>query len=77
MVKEDIRVTFKELGVVACHANNKRKIKSPVFDKLRLETIPLFYEKYGYIFRSANNPKEYYSMEQLQELFKNYIENKH
>lgn len=74
MVKENIRVTFEELGVVACHANNKRKMKSPIFDKLRLETIPLFYEKYGYVFRSADNPKEYYSMEQLQELFKNYVE---
>ncbi|OOM81932.1 hypothetical protein CLPUN_07940 [Clostridium puniceum] len=74
MVKEDIRVTFEELGVVACHANNKRKMKSPIFDKLRLETIQLFYEKRGYIFRSADDPKKYYSMEQLQELFKNYVE---
>ncbi|WP_017208785.1 hypothetical protein [Clostridium beijerinckii] len=74
MDREYIRVTFEELGVVACHANNKRKMKSPIFDKLRLEMIPVFYEKWGYIFRSADNPKEYYSIEQLQELFKNYVE---
>ncbi len=70
MVKDDIRLTFEELGVVACHAKNKRRIKSPIFDKLRIETIPLFYEKWGYIFRSIDDPKKYYSMEQLQELFK-------
>ncbi|NRT74429.1 hypothetical protein [Clostridium beijerinckii] len=71
---ECIHISFNDLGIIACYANNKRKIKSPIFDKLRLETIPLFYEKWGYIFRSADDPKEYYSMEQLQELFKNYVE---
>ncbi|MBC2458158.1 hypothetical protein [Clostridium beijerinckii] len=75
MDKEYIRVTFEELGVVACRANNKRKMKSPIFDKLRLEMIPVFYEKWGYVFRSATDPKKYYSMEQLQELFQNYVEN--
>ena len=77
MIKEEIRVSFEDLRVIPCHAKNKRKMKTSVFDKLRLETIPLFYERYGYIFRSADNPKEYYSMEQLQELFKNYVESIH
>lgn len=74
MIKEDIRVTFEELGVVACHAKNKRKMKNPIFDKLRFETIPVFYERLGYIFRSADNAKQYYSMEEVQELFKKYVE---
>lgn len=77
MIKEEIRISFEDLKVIPCHAKNKRKMKSPIFDKLRLETIPLFYEKWGYVFRSADNSKEYYSMEQLQELFKNYVENMH
>ena len=77
MIKEDIRVTFEELQIIPCKAINKRKIRKPVFDKLRLETIPLFYERYGYIFRSATDPKQYYSMEQLQELFKKYVESTH
>lgn len=76
MIKEEIRVSFEDLRVIPCHAKNKRKMKTSVFDKLRLKMIPVFYEKLGYIFRSADNPKEYYSMEQLQELFKRYIKNK-
>lgn len=77
MVKDDIRATFEELRIIPCHAKNKRKMKSSIFDKLRLETIPVFYERLGYIFRSADNPKEYYSMEQVQQLFKNYVKNRH
>lgn len=76
MIKEDIRATFEELKIIPCHAINKRKMKSPIFDKLRFEMIPVFYEKWGYIFRSADNSKQYYSMEQLQELFKNYVRNR-
>lgn len=71
-----IAISFEDLGVVPCNASNKRKMERPIFAKTYYDSIPIFYRT-GYIFRNANNPKQYYSMEQLQELFKNYVENIH
>lgn len=67
---KSIAISFEDLGVVPCNASNKRKMIKPIFAKVRYETIPVLYYM-GYVFRNSNNPKEYYSMEQLQELFKN------
>lgn len=68
-MNKSISVSFQELGIVACHSGNKRKMIKPIYVKLNYKTIPVLYLM-GYVFRNANNPKEYYTMEQLRELFK-------
>ena len=73
-------VSFKDLGIELCNAKTKRKIESPIFDKLRYETISIHYNKWNEIFRKAygiyapyNKNKKYYSMEEVQQLYINYL----
>lgn len=71
-------IPFKNLGIELCSVKNKNKLKRPILDKLTYETIPFYYEKWGEIFRKCCNDthikkKQYYSMEEVQELYINYI----
>lgn len=67
-------ISFEYLGIIPCFASTKKKMRRPVFAKIYYDYIQIFYEKMGYIFRNANDPKQYYSMEEVQELFRNYVE---
>jgi hypothetical protein len=62
-------ITFDELNLVMCRADTKRKIINPVWDKLCLDGIRVFYSM-GYVFREKNNPKKYYSVEEVEKRFK-------
>lgn len=64
MENNPVYITFEELGIVMCKANTKRKILNPIWDKMHLESVQIFY-KIGYVFRDKNKPKKYYSEEEL------------
>lgn len=66
-------ISFEELGVVLCNSKSRKKLTRPMFAKICYEYIPVFYKKFGYIFRNSDNPKQYYSMEEMQKLFKNHV----
>ena len=66
-------ISFEELGVVLCNFKSGKKLTRPMFAKICYDYISVFYEKFGYIFRNANDPKQYYSMEEMQKLFKNHV----
>lgn len=72
MEKEHKCITFNELGVVLCNAKTKRKLISPIYDKASLYTIEFLYHV-GYILRDANNPKKYYSVEEVKEKLKSFV----
>lgn len=65
MENKPIYITFEELGVVICKADTKRKITNSIWDKMQVESVPIFY-KMGYIFRDKNKPKKYYSEEEVK-----------
>lgn len=62
-------ITFNELNLVMCKADTKRKIVNPVWDKVCLEGIKVFYSM-GYVFREESNPKKYYSENEVEEKVK-------
>lgn len=66
MENKPIYITFEELGVVICKADTKRKITNSIWDKMHIESVPIFY-KMGYIFKDKNKPKKYYSEEEVKE----------
>ena len=69
-------ISFKELDIELCNAENGRKMKRPIFNKLCYETIPVFYKDnkiFRKIYNSRKETKKYYSMEEIQELYINYI----
>ena len=74
-------ISFEDLGIELCNAKTKRREKRPIFGKLTYESIPFYYEKWGQIFRKKyvlnaphnNKDKKYYSMEEVQQLYINYL----
>ena len=71
-------IPFKDLGIELCNAKTRKKEKRPIFDKLTYESIPFYYKKWGQIFRKCCNDahiknKKYYSMEEVQQLYINYL----
>ncbi len=65
-------IKFDELNLVICKADSKRKIVNPVWDKMYLNSVPVFYGM-GYVFRDKNNSKKYYSSEEVEERIKQYL----
>lgn len=68
-------ISFDDLGIELCNAKSGRRLRSPIFCKLSYESIPIFY-KDNEVFRKIkkdNNKYKYYSMEEVQELYINYI----
>jgi hypothetical protein len=61
-----VYVTFEELGIVMCKADTRREITNSIWDKIHIESVPIFY-KMGYIFRDKNKSKKYYSEEEVKE----------
>ncbi|MFT8352788.1 hypothetical protein [Clostridium saccharoperbutylacetonicum] len=66
MKNKPVYITFEELGIVMCKADTKRKILNPIWDKMHLESVQIFY-KIGYVFRDKNKSKKYYSEEEVKE----------
>lgn len=69
MEKDHKCITFNQLGVVLCNAKTKRKLISPIYDKVSLYTIEFLYHV-GYVLRDTDNPKKYYSVEEVKEKLK-------
>ena len=59
-------VYVKDLGLTQCWASNKRKVGSPVFDKVSIYNVFKFYINLGIVFRDINN--KYYTMEEIEQL---------
>ena len=57
-------VYVKDLGLIQCWGSNKRKVGSPVFDKISIYTVFKFYINLGIVFRDKN--KRYYTMEEVE-----------
>lgn len=72
MENKTVYITFDELGIVICKADTKRKITDCVFDKICLHSVPIFHMM-GYVFRDKNNPKKYYTVEEIEEKVKKYL----
>ncbi|MFL0165259.1 hypothetical protein [Candidatus Clostridium helianthi] len=72
MEKEHKYITFNQLGVVLCNAKTKRKLISPIYDKASFYTIEFLYHV-GYVLRDADNPKKYYSVEEIKEKLKSLV----
>lgn len=72
MDKENIYVTFEELGLFMCKADTKRKIINPIWDKMNLRSVPIFH-RMGYVFRDQKNAKRYYSEDGVKEKILNYL----
>lgn len=63
-------IYVEDLGLTQCWASNKRKIKSPVFDKVSIYTVFKFYINLGIVFRDKDN--RYYTMEEVEQLVVKY-----
>ena len=70
-------ISFKSLGIELCNAKTWRKYERPIFDKLYYEAIPIFYKdsvfRKIYVYKINRKNMKYYSMEEVQELYINYI----
>lgn len=66
MENKPVYITFEELGIVMCKADTRRKILNPIWDKMHLESVTIFY-KIGYVFRDKKNSKKYYSQKEVKE----------
>lgn len=66
-------VYVKDLGLTQCWSSNKRKIKSPVYVKVSIYTVFKYYINLGIVFRNQN--KRYYTMEEVEQLLKEYYKN--
>jgi len=62
-------ITFKQLGVVLCNSDNKRKIINPIYDKTTLYTIGFLYYC-GFILRDSANKNKYYTVKEVKEQIK-------
>ncbi|QES76108.1 hypothetical protein F3K33_01785 [Clostridium diolis] len=63
-------ITFNQLG--GWNAKTKRKLISPIYDKASLHTIEFLYHV-GYVLRNVNNPKKYYSVEEVKEKLRSSV----
>lgn len=72
MEKEHKCITFNQLGVVLCDSKTKRKLISPIYDKVSLYTVEFLYHV-GYVLRDADNPKRYYSVEEVKEKLRSSV----
>ncbi|UYZ34968.1 hypothetical protein OD350_22375 [Clostridium beijerinckii] len=57
MDKENIHVKFEELRIFMCKADTKRKLINPIWDKMNLRSVPVFY-RMGYVFRDSQDSKK-------------------
>ncbi|GEA33624.1 hypothetical protein [Clostridium diolis] len=72
MNKENVLVTFRELGLIICKADTKRKVTCPIWDKITLKSVFIFY-RMGYVFRDSQDSKKYYSSDEITEKVKRYL----
>lgn len=63
-IKHDISISFDDLDLVQCNANNGRKITKPVFIRVSIYTVFKFYINLGIVFRDSN--KKYYTLEEAE-----------
>lgn len=63
---QHVQISLSDLGLVLCRADTKRKLIKPIYDKVSLYSVEFLYYA-GYILRDINNPKKYYSIEDIKE----------
>ena len=69
-IKEDISISFEDLGLIQCNATTGRKINKHVFTKVNLYIVFKFYVNLGIVFRDKN--KRYYTLEEAEERIIDY-----
>lgn len=66
-------VYVEDLGLTQCWVSNKRKVGSPVFDKISIYNVFKFYINLGIVFRDKN--KRYYTMEEVEQILIDHYKN--
>lgn len=69
-IKEDISISFEDLGFIQCNAATGRKINKPVLTKVNLYIVFKFYVNLGVVFRDKN--KRYYTLEEAEQSIIDY-----